>query len=639
MKRNTHWFMLFVFLFLAAGTMLLQAQVPAPANVTATVVDLGFQPQVKVSWDADTTLGSFFPSGDTSMGGHHMGGDPMHHGLFYEVYKKEGDTGAFKLLGAKVFGSSMLDNRVKTGKTYSYYVVAIKNDTASANSNVVSVTIKEVAWAYIYGVVTSDSNNAPINDVRVQLIGSAINFRCPVAETDKEGKYSIKVPAGDYSLYFSKRGYTSEYYDNQLTYDASTKVTVKGGDSVAANVSLAGYVPPITYTVSGVVISETCMPLKANVAVYVLRNNTYHWSHQNVRTDSTGLYSFKVRNNDTIVVFASAGREYIPQYYDNQTTFNEATRIAIFGDVSGINFVLALKPVLPNGITGVVKDSAGVGVKAHIAAYTKANGKLGKSYAAITDSLGNYSFANMAVGKYILKAYPFDDYRPTYFRYDGTQAIDWKSADSVVVDSLHVTGDINFTVVPRADSGFGGIHGIVRSNRAAVSGVSVYVLDANSNMISYGITDSRGAYKISDLSAGTFRVVTDMPNYSTSTTGSFAISSTTSQSVVDLSLATDNATAVQSQTEAKVASFALHQNYPNPFNPTTTISYAIAEAGDVKLTVYDLLGREVINLVNANQTAGSYSLVFNAGNIASGVYIYRLQVGTQTISRKLTLLK
>ncbi len=75
----------------------------------------------------------------------------------------------------------------------------------------------------------------------------------------------------------------------------------------------------------------------------------------------------------------------------------------------------------------------------------------------------------------------------------------------------------------------------------------------------------------------------------------------------------------------KPTSFKLSQNYPNPFNPTTTITYQLASLSDVKLEVFDVLGRKVATLVNARQTAGTHSINFNATSLASGVYFYRLQ--------------
>ena len=83
----------------------------------------------------------------------------------------------------------------------------------------------------------------------------------------------------------------------------------------------------------------------------------------------------------------------------------------------------------------------------------------------------------------------------------------------------------------------------------------------------------------------------------------------------------------------------LEQNYPNPFNPSTQIAFGVPRAGLVSLEVYDLLGRKVSTLVNAHQAAGSYTVTFDASALSSGVYIYRLQVGNQTLFKKMTLIK
>jgi serine protease len=85
--------------------------------------------------------------------------------------------------------------------------------------------------------------------------------------------------------------------------------------------------------------------------------------------------------------------------------------------------------------------------------------------------------------------------------------------------------------------------------------------------------------------------------------------------------------------------YALEQNYPNPFNPTTTIRYEIRDAGNVQLKVYDVLGREVAELVNERQDAGSHRVNFNAARLASGVYFYRLSAGGFTETRRMLLMK
>jgi len=87
------------------------------------------------------------------------------------------------------------------------------------------------------------------------------------------------------------------------------------------------------------------------------------------------------------------------------------------------------------------------------------------------------------------------------------------------------------------------------------------------------------------------------------------------------------------------SSFKLGRNYPNPFNPTTTLNYDIATASVVKLEVFDVLGRKVAELVNGRKSPGSYSVRFDAGNLSSGLYIYRLQAGGNVFTQKMTLIK
>ncbi len=85
--------------------------------------------------------------------------------------------------------------------------------------------------------------------------------------------------------------------------------------------------------------------------------------------------------------------------------------------------------------------------------------------------------------------------------------------------------------------------------------------------------------------------------------------------------------------------YSLAQNYPNPFNPTTTISFGIPKAGQVKMVVYDVLGRVVTTLVNEHKDAGMYNVAFDASNYASGVYFYKLEAGDFTSIKKMVLVK
>jgi len=90
--------------------------------------------------------------------------------------------------------------------------------------------------------------------------------------------------------------------------------------------------------------------------------------------------------------------------------------------------------------------------------------------------------------------------------------------------------------------------------------------------------------------------------------------------------------------------FALHQNYPNPFNPTTQIRYDLPEDANVNITIYDIMGRSIRSLVNSQQIAGYHSIQWNATNnlgepVSAGMYIYMIQAGKLSQTKKMVLLK
>lgn len=85
--------------------------------------------------------------------------------------------------------------------------------------------------------------------------------------------------------------------------------------------------------------------------------------------------------------------------------------------------------------------------------------------------------------------------------------------------------------------------------------------------------------------------------------------------------------------------FALYQNYPNPFNPSTTLSFVICHLSFITLKVYDVLGREVTTLVNEEKPAGTYEIKWNATNLPSGVYFYKIQAGSFIETKKMILVK
>ena len=88
-----------------------------------------------------------------------------------------------------------------------------------------------------------------------------------------------------------------------------------------------------------------------------------------------------------------------------------------------------------------------------------------------------------------------------------------------------------------------------------------------------------------------------------------------------------------------LSTFSLDQNYPNPFNPSTTIKFSLPTASNVKITIFNLLGQEIQTLVDETKEAGIHEINFNAQNLNSGVYLYKIEAGSYIQTRKMTLIK
>jgi hypothetical protein len=85
--------------------------------------------------------------------------------------------------------------------------------------------------------------------------------------------------------------------------------------------------------------------------------------------------------------------------------------------------------------------------------------------------------------------------------------------------------------------------------------------------------------------------------------------------------------------------YLLEQNYPNPFNPTTSIKYSVSSIQNVKLTVFNMLGKEVATLVNERHKPGEYEVKFNSGNLPSGIYFYSLTSNEYNETKRMVLIK
>ena len=511
------------------------------------------------------------------------------------------------------------------------------------------------------------------------------------AKSDSNGYYTIlHVQPGSYKLRATSPtpDYLSQWYDGQADAASANVVTVADSATMIANFVLrGGPVLQPRIAVTGTVADTLGNPVGDSAtrvifvrAGFALNSNFYTEDYRESfdqdrgmdfrmsggsnyvfasGVDSLGNYRVSVPVGHYIAFAESPG--YTTSFYLNESDFTSADVLDLTADTSGIDFTLTqLPPAATGSISGTVMDSSqDIGVRARVIAFRdhwrqRDLYRVAESYTTDTDSTGVYSFSEMLPGSYIIFALPVGNFAPSYYTTD-TIGVQWKRATVLAVNGNTITGvDIFINPLPVALQGYTGITGSIKaSDQSAVSGALVYAM-IRGQVSGYGIAGSTGNYSINGLAPGTYSLIVDKTGFeepapqTTTVTYNNTYSSdgrlTSSIPVVqtlDFSLSqTQTATSVPvSSGQNVVREYKLDQNYPNPFNPSTTIAYALPQAGKVSLKIYNILGQEVANLVNGYESAGVHRVVFNADKLSSGVYFYQLQSSKFVQSKKMVLLK
>ncbi|TAK57335.1 MAG: T9SS type A sorting domain-containing protein [Bacteroidetes bacterium] len=607
------------------------AQTPSPANLTATVVTTGHHPAVKLAWEYDS----------------------MNVPVRFGIYKKFGlleDTSSRFYRIWTTHNKQYIDYYVRPGMTYSYYVTAIVQHTESEPSNSVEAEVVQpvVPHGVISGVLFEDSTNAVLVRGVVHFVPASNIVTMPkVIETDSNGFFKARLNAGTYYMFTAARGYVPEYYDNAATLRDATVITVQNNDSLVFLVGLAKIVPPTFYTLSGSVKDSAGSPQRAEVRAFLVNrpNGIMPHAHKlRTFTDSLGNFTLTLKENDTVVIYVFPhNRTLLPEYWDNKRTFAEADRIAITGNIAGINVTLDSKPVFANGISGTVTDSEGTTpLGAFIYAYRKANTHpMMTKYFAVTDTLtGSYSFTNMEPGNYILLCWS-PGYKSTYFRYDGMPTLDWRFADSIVVPENAVIENIDFRLwaLPHRNGKTSVQGNVLASTGSGLDAVLVYALDGNNAVAGSAVTDLDGSYEIEGLTTGSYSLVSSAMNYQDGKIGDVEVTDEYEILQFDAELSPDQVLSVRDEVAAP-SEYRLNQNYPNPFNPGTVLSFVMGNSSFITLKVYNILGNEVATLVNGEMSAGEHTLYFDGSNLNSGVYYLKLEADNALVAvRKMLLVK
>ena len=488
--------------------------------------------------------------------------------------------------------------------------------------------------------------------------GMTILKLSPMAMTDSLGVYTMKLDTGTYllkteSLRMSPIDYIMEWFDNVTDVTKATPVAVKEGATSEANFDLAKPVPPSYTTVEGTVTDTLGAPLRC--ATVVIMRSLQDLSTSSALTfasplsddesmdvegigycrgvvwkgltDSLGRYKVRLMAGRPYIAMA-AKWGYVTEYFNNRSTPLLADIIKPAGDTTGIDFSLTSNPIIQNSVSGVVRDSAGTGVPSIIVLFpVRRNAVLMMPRVGHTDSTGAYTIGNVRMGPYFVLAVPFGTYAPAFFKAGAYGVMHMARADTVLI-SGDVSG-IDVGVVPVNSIGPVRLRGRIFAGGLPLAGVRI-LATTGGTVVGSGLTDNMGTYVIESLPAGTTTLSVDVDGYTGMDRSVSVPADAFEVNNIDFVMQTTG-TASASQTPAIPSTFALHQNFPNPFNPSTTISFDMPLAGQVRLTVYNMLGQEIATLINGQMSSGRASIVWNATdrsgmNVTSGVYFYQLNV-------------
>lgn len=577
----------------------------------------------------------------------------------YKVYRAVDDTLGWQSIGITPMPFFM--NNVQPGHTYFYYVTSLTQTPAgpieSPRSNYASFTPGPPPprpKGTIAGLVTDDSTGMPIRGARIRFfrLPSPSNW-APAAMTDSLGRYQALLDTGTYLVKAegispspSLPPYIPEFFDNAPDPQSATPVAVVENVSFTANFGLTRVPPPSFAFISGTVLDTLGNPIRgASVAIMrtmqemsadegplpeppVNLDGVGH-THGVVwrgRTDSLGAYRARVIQGRSYIAMASK-LGFLPEFYNNKTTPTTADIIAVTGDVTDIDFSLAVNIQLQNSISGIVRDTFGTGVPSRIMLLPLRNAPSPMPFGVRfghTDSLGAYTLANVHSGRYFVLALPFRNYMPAFYKAGAYGVIRWQDADTVLASGA-VTG-IDIGVRAFQGGGIAQVRGRVRANDGRpLEGVNIAAFTGD-GFAGYTYTDATGAYVLQGLPVGRTTVLVDLEGY-TQTERTIQMGGYTTQGV-DFVL---SPAGVLSADEEEVPSaFSLAQNFPNPFNPATSIGFTLAGQSDVRLSVYNLIGQELATLVNGILPAGAHTVAWSgvdaAGRaLSSGVYLYRLK--------------
>jgi len=336
----------------------------------------------------------------------------------------------------------------------------------------------------------------------------------------------------------------------------------------------------------------------------------------------------------------TATKDTIPGSYVNNSQFGKSLAQQYFINVRDQVFI---EPPTITSTSGNIKynDNNQLVTNGIVKAlrFDAASGQVIITATAPIDANGNYGLGfDIPYYNHYIVAYPnsepTSDFVPTYY----PQTIDWQSA--TVINTSQNNSNVDIKVFRKNNlSGSDLLMGTVNRNQnnqySILPDANLY-LKSGGTFVAATQSNSAGRYSFPNMPNGNYDIISGKLGYSTITRNiqlNTPVMDSVNFALNQILIGIHN---ISNEVPDR---FSLYQNYPNPFNPVTNIRFDIQKNSFVKLKVFDLLGKEIISLVNENKTAGSYVVDFNATELTSGVYFYRLETESYTETRRMVILK
>ncbi len=480
--------------------------------------------------------------------------------------------------------------------------------------------------------------------------------------TNDDGSYEAIIDTGAYKVKASYYAYSPlsrerydyflpyavfEFYDNSLTIsDAKSIYLTENEITEGINIGLDFIEPEHRMVViTGTVRDETGNMLSnANIDAHLNTEYSFYGDMSNSAvTDNLGNFTLelKVYSIKPFEIRISAWKEgYTNVFFNNKPIWHMADPILVAHNgsdtlITDINIQLEKLDLNTKfSLGGSITDSVNAGLPN---IYVEANGLNNHHYGfTVTDSLGNFLIQDLIAGKYILSffgdQYQYEFYNDTYI-WEEAEIIDLHS-NVVGINAVlnKYENDMFYILGERSSNSITGE--ILDADGNPLSGVFINVLNAEGKVEFSTTTNSGGQFRIVGLYGTEYTITVSKVEFE-----SLSQIISLNQPVNQFNIILNKTTTETDEENPLPVKYELINNYPNPFNPSTKIKFVIPENGLVTLKVFNILGQEVATLLNKQLTAGSHELTFDASELSSGIYLYKLQTMNFVQVKKMMLLK